>query len=128
MLKAMHSALLDEVIRSNDYIQGQNFTNLYNFVTLLADHFPSLTFANSPSLRRAKRAVASTVTLSFQCAMFLDSKEKRASQARLLALETVLGPEAGICFGTRMAEPIRKRRTGLRPSVSRKCDMATGSC
>jgi hypothetical protein len=56
MLKAMHSALLDEVVRTSDFIQGPNFTNLYNFVALLAEHFPSLTFANSPSLRRAKRA------------------------------------------------------------------------
>uniref|UniRef100_A0A914CAW3 Sulfhydryl oxidase n=2 Tax=Acrobeloides nanus TaxID=290746 RepID=A0A914CAW3_9BILA len=61
LLKAMHYALLDEVIRSSNYIQGQNFTNLYNFVSLLSEHFPSLTFANSPSLRRAKRAVASTI-------------------------------------------------------------------
>lgn len=37
MLKAMYSALHDEVVRTNDRIDGQNFTNLYNFVSLLAE-------------------------------------------------------------------------------------------
>ena len=37
MLKALRQALLDEVVRGSDVIQGANFTNLYNFVSLLAD-------------------------------------------------------------------------------------------
>lgn len=37
MLKAMYSALHDEVVRANDRIDGQNFTNLYNFVSLLSE-------------------------------------------------------------------------------------------
>lgn len=37
MLKAMHMALYDEVIRSPGYIQGENFTALADFVTLLSN-------------------------------------------------------------------------------------------
>lgn len=37
MLKAMRSALLDEVIRADDIITGQHFGDLHNFVSLLAE-------------------------------------------------------------------------------------------
>lgn len=37
MLKAVRQALLDEVVRGSELVQGANFTNLYNFVSLLAD-------------------------------------------------------------------------------------------
>lgn len=37
MLKAMRAALLDEVTRANEFIRGQNFTNLYNFLVLLSE-------------------------------------------------------------------------------------------
>lgn len=55
LLKGMHAALLGEVIRANDFIEGQNFTNLYNFVSLLAEHFPTMTFStnSAPPSRRA---------------------------------------------------------------------------
>ena len=55
LLKGMHAALLGEVIRANDFIEGQDFTNLYNFVSLLADHFPTMTFStnSAPPTRRA---------------------------------------------------------------------------
>uniref|UniRef100_A0AC35FVL1 Sulfhydryl oxidase n=1 Tax=Panagrolaimus sp. PS1159 TaxID=55785 RepID=A0AC35FVL1_9BILA len=61
LVDSMHSALHDEVIRTNDRIDGQNFTNLYNFVSLLAEHFPSLTFANSGTKRRLARQSTSMV-------------------------------------------------------------------
>ena len=78
MLKAMHSALHDEVVRASDRIEGHNFTNLYNFVSLLADvsnqsiekhktinlqHFPSLTFASTGNKRRLARQSTSSVCL-----------------------------------------------------------------
>uniref|UniRef100_A0A1I7WX30 Rab-GAP TBC domain-containing protein n=1 Tax=Heterorhabditis bacteriophora TaxID=37862 RepID=A0A1I7WX30_HETBA len=37
MLKAMHMALYDEVVRTPGYIQGENFTALTDFVTLLSN-------------------------------------------------------------------------------------------
>uniref|UniRef100_A0AC34QA09 Sulfhydryl oxidase n=1 Tax=Panagrolaimus sp. JU765 TaxID=591449 RepID=A0AC34QA09_9BILA len=61
MLKAMYSALHDEVVRANDRIDGQNFTNLYNFVSLLSEHFPALTFANSGTKRRTARQSVSMI-------------------------------------------------------------------
>ncbi|KAI1725012.1 erv1 / alr family domain-containing protein [Ditylenchus destructor] len=45
MLKAMRSALLDEVVRADDIITGQHFGDLHNFVSLLAEYFPTITFA-----------------------------------------------------------------------------------
>ncbi|TMS38076.1 hypothetical protein L596_004879 [Steinernema carpocapsae] len=51
MLKAMYMALHDEVIRTGEVIQGANFTHLYNFVDLLAEHFPVLTFSNEIARR-----------------------------------------------------------------------------
>lgn len=47
MLKAMHSALHDEVVRSNDRIDGQNFTNLYNFVSLLSEVSLNLSYVKN---------------------------------------------------------------------------------
>lgn len=37
MLKAMHMALYDEVIRIDKVIKDKNFKNLYNFVEVLSD-------------------------------------------------------------------------------------------
>ncbi|VDN58765.1 unnamed protein product [Dracunculus medinensis] len=45
MLKAMRMAIYDEVIKIGDKIQGDDFIALYNFIDLLATHFPVTTFA-----------------------------------------------------------------------------------
>lgn len=37
MLKAVRGALLDEIILSGEVVNGDDFTNLQNFVGLLAD-------------------------------------------------------------------------------------------
>ncbi|KJH48578.1 Erv1 / Alr family protein [Dictyocaulus viviparus] len=52
MLKAMRMALYDEVTRTPGDIRGENFTALTNFVTLLSEHFPILTFSND--IRRSR--------------------------------------------------------------------------
>ncbi|KAK0398495.1 hypothetical protein QR680_002620 [Steinernema hermaphroditum] len=62
MLKAMYMALHDEVIRANDVIQGSNFTHLYNFVDLLAEHFPVLTFSNE-IVRRGRNVKRSSSSI-----------------------------------------------------------------
>ncbi|KAH7729547.1 Protein F35G2.1 a [Aphelenchoides avenae] len=51
MLKAVRAALLDEVTRANDFIRGQNFTNLYNFLVLLSEQFPTVSFENTVQRR-----------------------------------------------------------------------------
>ncbi|RCN47689.1 thioredoxin [Ancylostoma caninum] len=56
MLKAMRMALYDEVVRTPGYIQGDNFTGLTDFVTLLSNHFPVLSFTND--IRRSKRTTS----------------------------------------------------------------------
>ncbi|CAJ0931382.1 unnamed protein product, partial [Mesorhabditis belari] len=61
MLKAMHTALYDEVIRSPGFIQGENFTNLFNFVDLLANHFPVLSFSNELKRTLRKKRTSSTI-------------------------------------------------------------------
>ncbi|CAI5448208.1 unnamed protein product [Caenorhabditis angaria] len=61
MLKAMRMALLDEVTRVPGAIRGANFTNLYDFVTLLSNHFPVLSFQNDVRRSRAKRATTSVI-------------------------------------------------------------------
>ncbi|CAB3409705.1 unnamed protein product [Caenorhabditis bovis] len=58
MLKAMRMALLDEVTRVPGIIRGDNFTNLYDFVTLLSNHFPVLSFQNDIRRARAKRTTS----------------------------------------------------------------------
>uniref|UniRef100_A0A914QE45 Sulfhydryl oxidase n=1 Tax=Panagrolaimus davidi TaxID=227884 RepID=A0A914QE45_9BILA len=55
MLKAIHYALRDEVIRPNEIIKGDNFTNLLNFVNLLIDNFPTETSGESKRARRYSR-------------------------------------------------------------------------
>lgn len=88
MLKAMRMALYDEVVRTPGYIQGDNFTGLADFVTLLSDvcflqslnflgvfhvisvpfsssmlffqHFPVLSFTND--IRRSKRTTSTVGT------------------------------------------------------------------
>lgn len=37
MLKALRMALLDEVIRSRDTIDGEHFFNLKNFVSIISE-------------------------------------------------------------------------------------------
>ncbi|KAK6047164.1 hypothetical protein COOONC_15331 [Cooperia oncophora] len=56
MLKAMRMALYDEVIRTPGYIQNENLTGLLDFVTLLSNHFPVLSFSNE--IRRSKRTTS----------------------------------------------------------------------
>uniref|UniRef100_A0AC34FJM6 Sulfhydryl oxidase n=1 Tax=Panagrolaimus sp. ES5 TaxID=591445 RepID=A0AC34FJM6_9BILA len=65
MLKAIHYALRDEVIRPNEVIKGANFTNLLNFVNLLIDYFPTETCGSEDKDVRARRYSkrASTSTL-----------------------------------------------------------------
>ncbi|KAE9416511.1 hypothetical protein Angca_002586 [Angiostrongylus cantonensis] len=52
MLKAMRMALYDEVIRTPGYVKGENFTALADFITLLSNHFPVLSFSNDARSRR----------------------------------------------------------------------------
>jgi len=103
MLKAMHSALHDEVVRASDRIEGHNFTNLYNFVSLLADHFPSLTFASTGNKRRLARQSTSSVLKKSERArmvfahmkQFLDKKQGIVSskdwQNQFESIERVYG-------------------------------------
>ncbi|KAI6170994.1 Sulfhydryl oxidase [Aphelenchoides bicaudatus] len=63
MLKAMRQALLDEVIRANEHIRGSNFTSLYNFVSLLADNFPTSTLTNDVRRRATIKRAANPQTL-----------------------------------------------------------------
>ncbi|CAO4374144.1 unnamed protein product [Caenorhabditis nigoni] len=58
MLKAMRMALLDEVTRVPGSIRGDNFTNLHEFMTLLSNHFPVLSFQNDVRRMRAKRTTS----------------------------------------------------------------------
>ncbi|PAV89759.1 hypothetical protein WR25_22417 [Diploscapter pachys] len=60
MLKAMRAALYDEVTRIPGFIQGNNFTHLLDFTTLLSNHFPVLSFQNSA---RRQRQVRTTSTI-----------------------------------------------------------------
>uniref|UniRef100_A0AAF5DMR0 Sulfhydryl oxidase n=1 Tax=Strongyloides stercoralis TaxID=6248 RepID=A0AAF5DMR0_STRER len=59
MLKALRMTLYDEVLRTNNYIQGSNLTNLYNFVNLLSQHFPVLTFHSA--IKRQRRSISSVL-------------------------------------------------------------------
>lgn len=56
MLKAMRMALYDEVIRTPGYIQSQDLDGLTDFITLLSNHFPVLSFSND--IRRSKRTTS----------------------------------------------------------------------
>uniref|UniRef100_A0A914Z8B7 Sulfhydryl oxidase n=1 Tax=Panagrolaimus superbus TaxID=310955 RepID=A0A914Z8B7_9BILA len=77
MLKAIHYALRDEVIRPNEVIKGSNFTNLLNFVNLLIDYFPTETCGEDIRARRySKRAATSTLKNSEHAIeVFVDLKE-----------------------------------------------------
>ncbi|GMT24926.1 hypothetical protein PFISCL1PPCAC_16223 [Pristionchus fissidentatus] len=59
MLKAMRMALYDEVIKTGNFVAADNFTNLYEFVNVLSNHFPVLSF--SADLRAKKRRSTSTI-------------------------------------------------------------------
>ncbi|KAI6188880.1 Sulfhydryl oxidase [Aphelenchoides besseyi] len=88
MLKAMRSALLDEVIRSNEYVEGANFTNLYNFVSLLADHFPTVSLANDVQRRSAKQSTISTMRRSENAkAMFAQMRRELDTKPRIIAIK-----------------------------------------
>uniref|UniRef100_A0A914DUX3 Sulfhydryl oxidase n=1 Tax=Acrobeloides nanus TaxID=290746 RepID=A0A914DUX3_9BILA len=56
ILKSLYSALLGDIIRKCDFIQGQNFTDLHNFVNLLAEHFPTKTSTGRFNRLRARRS------------------------------------------------------------------------
>ncbi|CAD6194486.1 unnamed protein product [Caenorhabditis auriculariae] len=58
MLKAMRMALVDEVVRMPGYVRGDNFTALADFVTLLSNHFPVLSFQNDVKRARSKRTTS----------------------------------------------------------------------
>lgn len=55
-------ALYDEVVRTPGYIQGDNFTALADFVTLLSNHFPVLSFTTDS--RRAKRTSSTVIYIT----------------------------------------------------------------
>lgn len=74
-------ALYDEVVRTPGYIQGENFTALADFVTLLSNHFPVLSFTTDS--RRAKRT-SSTVALSFLPSIPRVQILKSSERARLV--------------------------------------------
>ena len=82
MLKAVHYALYDEVIRSPGYIQGSNFTALADFVSLLSNHFPVLSFTTES--RRAKRTSSTVSPVLF--GMFKENFQilKSSERARLV--------------------------------------------
>ncbi|PIO65256.1 Erv1 / Alr family protein [Teladorsagia circumcincta] len=82
MLKAMRMALYDEVIRTPGYIQNENLTGLTDFVTLLSNHFPVLSFSND--IRRTKRTTSTILKNSERARLvfihmreFLESRKAR---------------------------------------------------
>ncbi|CAD5218701.1 unnamed protein product [Bursaphelenchus okinawaensis] len=76
MLKAMRQALVDEIIRTNDFVNGQNFTNLQNFVGLLADHFPTVSYANGLQRRALKRSTSVSLKKSAAAKEIFDQLRK----------------------------------------------------
>ncbi|XGW28078.1 hypothetical protein V3C99_008131 [Haemonchus contortus] len=82
MLKAMRMALYDEVIRTPGYIQDENLTGLTDFVTLLSNHFPVLSFSNE--IRRSKRTTSTILKNSERARLvfihmreYLESRKSR---------------------------------------------------
>ncbi|CAJ0560911.1 unnamed protein product, partial [Mesorhabditis spiculigera] len=83
MLKSMHQALYDSVRDVHGgMVQGDNFTNLYNFVDLLANHFPVLSFSNELRRTVRKKRTSSTILKNSERARLVFTHMREWLEAR----------------------------------------------
>uniref|UniRef100_A0A914ZRY6 Sulfhydryl oxidase n=1 Tax=Parascaris univalens TaxID=6257 RepID=A0A914ZRY6_PARUN len=90
MLKAMRIALLDEVVKTSNRISNENFTALFNFVDLLAEHFPVYTFSNGlpKEHRRSRRAPLMLKTSSKARHIFVHMREFLRAHKREMSVSS----------------------------------------